>query len=58
VRIIRTNNILSFSTDLKNLVTVGKSVSGALKLPKFYKDRIDKIGNYKIYKNVNFGSLG
>ena len=28
------------------------------KLPRFYRDGINKIGNYAIYKNVNLGSLG
>ena len=37
---------------------VEKSVPGVLKLPKFYRDRIKKIANYEIYRNVNFGSLG
>jgi len=32
-------------------------MSEILKLPKFYGCKINKIGNYEIYKNVNFGSF-
>ena len=42
----------------KIMDVVEKSVPGVLKLPKFYRDKIKKIANYEIYRNVNFGSLG
>jgi len=41
---------------LQNKINV-EVVYVKLKLPKFYGCKINKIGNYEIYKNVNFGSF-